>query len=343
MTHEITTTKMAQTAARSARDRRRLLALAGAALAMSSLMQGAALAQDYPNKPIKIIVPYGAGGSVDAVARTLAQELTGRMGQPVVVENRVGAGSNIGSNFVAKAPPDGYTLLLASPANAVNVTLYKTMPYNVRTELAPVSLVGRAPGILLVNLNSPINSVKDLVDAAKKNPGKMSFGSGGAGSSEHLGGEMFKANAGIDLLHVPYKGGAAVVTDIMGGQIDAFFTNQANVIGQILGKQIKVLATAADKRSTLLPNVPTFAEAGYPEQKVSVWWGIMAPGGTPPAILDRLNREIVAAGNSTTMRDRLTAMGAEPLSGTRQQFGEFLEQEIARWGNAIRKANIKTE
>jgi tripartite-type tricarboxylate transporter receptor subunit TctC len=305
----------------------------------------AALAQQgtWPERPIRIVVPYGAGGSVDAIGRTLAQELSTRLGQSVVVENRVGAGSNVGSTFVAKAPPDGYTLLLTSPGNAVNVTLFKQMPYDVKTELTQVAVVGRAPGILLVRPDFPANNVKELVAMAKKEPGKLNFGSGGPGSSEHLAGEMFKTLAGIDMTHVPYKGGAAVINDILAGQIQVFFTNQANVIGQIKGNRVKVLGVASNQRSALVPNVPTFAEQGYPEQQVSVWWGIAAPAKTPTAILDRLNSEILAAGASSTMRTRLLEMGAEPITTTRAQANAFLDEEIVRWGKVVKSSNAQAD
>ena len=305
----------------------------------------AALAQQgtWPERPIRIVVPYGAGGSVDAIGRTLAQELSTRLGQPVVVENRVGAGSNVGSTFVAKSPPDGYTLLLTSPGNAVNVTLFKQMPYDVKTELTQVAVVGRAPGILLVRPDFPANNVKELVAMAKKEPGKLNFGSGGPGSSEHLAGEMFKTLAGIDMTHVPYKGGAAVINDILAGQIQVFFTNQANVIGQIKGNRVKVLGVASNQRSALVPNVPTFAEQGYPEQQVSVWWGIAAPAKTPTAILDRLNSEILAAGASSTMRTRLLEMGAEPITTTRAQANAFLDEEIVRWGKVVKSSNAQAD
>ena len=304
-----------------------------------------ALAQQgtWPERPIRIVVPYGAGGSVDAIGRTLAQELSTRLGQPVVVENRVGAGSNVGSTFVAKAPPDGYTLLLTSPGNAVNVTLFKQMPYDVKTELTQVAVVGRAPGILLVRPDFPANNVRELVAMAKKEPGKLNFGSGGPGSSEHLAGEMFKTHAGIDITHVPYKGGAAVINDILAGQIQVFFTNQANVIGQIKGNLVKVLGVASNQRSALVPNVPTFAEQGYPEQQVSVWWGIAAPAKTPTAILDRLNSEILAAGASPTMRTLLSEMGAESITTTRAQANAFLDEEIVRWGKVVRSSNAQAD
>jgi tripartite-type tricarboxylate transporter receptor subunit TctC len=325
--------------------RRHAITAITAAVTTGLLPLTAALAQQgtWPERPIRIVVPYGAGGSVDAIGRTLAQELSSRLGQPVVVENRVGAGSNVGSTFVAKAPPDGYTLLLTSPGNAVNVTLFKQMPYDVKTELTQVAVVGRAPGILLVRPDFPANNVKELVAMAKKEPGKLNFGSGGPGSSEHLAGEMFKTLAGIDMTHVPYKGGAAVINDILAGQIQVFFTNQANVIGQIKGNRVKVLGVASNQRSALVPNVPTFAEQGYPEQQVSVWWGIAAPAKTPTAILDRLNSEILAAGASPTMRTRLLEMGAEPITTTRVQANAFLDEEIVRWGKVVKSSNAQAD
>jgi tripartite-type tricarboxylate transporter receptor subunit TctC len=325
--------------------RRHAITAITAAVTAGLLPLTAALAQQgtWPERPIRIVVPYGAGGSVDAIGRTLAQELSTRLGQSVVVENRVGAGSNVGSTFVAKAPPDGYTLLLTSPGNAVNVTLFKQMPYDVKTELTQVAVVGRAPGILLVRPDFPANNVKELVAMAKKEPGKLNFGSGGPGSSEHLAGEMFKTLAGIDMTHVPYKGGAAVINDILAGQIQVFFTNQANVIGQIKGNRVKVLGVASNQRSALVPNVPTFAEQGYPEQQVSVWWGIAAPAKTPTAILDRLNSEILAAGASSTMRTRLLEMGAEPITTTRAQANAFLDEEIVRWGKVVKSSNAQAD
>jgi tripartite-type tricarboxylate transporter receptor subunit TctC len=288
-------------------------------------------------------VPFTPGGTTDITARVIGEKLQQKWGQPVVIENRPGGGATIGADLVAKAPPDGYTLLLTSPGNAVNVTLFKQMPYDVKTELTQVAVVGRAPGILLVRPDFPANNVKELVAMAKKEPGKLNFGSGGPGSSEHLAGEMFKTLAGIDMTHVPYKGGAAVINDILAGQIQVFFTNQANVIGQIKGNRVKVLGVASNQRSALVPNVPTFAEQGYPEQQVSVWWGIAAPAKTPTAILDRLNSEILAAGASPTMRTRLLEMGAEPITTTRAQANAFLDEEIVRWGKVVKSSNAQAD
>jgi tripartite-type tricarboxylate transporter receptor subunit TctC len=231
--------------------------------------------------------------------------------------------------------------LLTSPGNAINPTLFKQMPYDVRTELTQVAVVGRAPGILLANPSFPANNVKDLVEMARKTPGAINFGSGGPGSSEHLAGEMFKTTAGINITHIPYKGGASVINDVLAGHVQIFFTNQANVVGQIKANTIKVLGVASRERSSLLPNVPTFAEQGYPEQQVSVWWGIAAPANTPVAVLDRLNKEILAAGASASMRQRISDMGAESLAMTRAQANAFLEDEIVRWGKAVKSSNAQ--
>jgi len=211
----------------------------------------------------------------------------------------------------------------------------------VKTELTQVAVVGRAPGILAVAPSFPANNVKEFVAMAKQAPGTLNFGSGGLGSSEHLAGEMFKTTAGIDLVHVPYKGGSSVVTDLIGGRVQAFFTNQANVIGQIKGNAIKVLGVASNQRSTLVPDVPTFAEQGYPEQQVWVWWGVAAPAGTPAPILDRLNKEIVAAGQSAAMRQRLADMGAESIITTRAEANAFLDKEIVQWGAAVKSSKAE--
>lgn len=314
-----------------------------AALGTACLAMAAPGAADYPSRPIQIVVPYTAGGSVDAVARTLALELTQRLGQSVVVENRVGAGSNIGSTYVARAAPDGHTLLLISPANAINVSLYKDMPYDMRTDMAPIAIVGRAPGILLVNPGFEADTLQEFVALAKARPGGLNFGSGGSGSSEHLSGELFKKVAGVDLVHVPYKGGAAAMADVLSGRVEAFFTNQANVIGQIKGGAVKVLAVASDTRSTILPDVPTFAEQGYPQQKVSVWWGLAAPSGTPEPVLDRLSEALLAAYESPELRERLQAMGAEPLRTTRTEASAFVQDEIRRWGEVVSASGAQVD
>jgi len=292
-------------------------------------------AQDYPNRPVRMIVPYAAGGGVDIVARTVSQELAKRVGQQVVVENRAGAGSNIGSDAVAKAPPDGYTLLMASPANAINMSLYRKMPYDTRRDLAPVALVGAVPSVLVANPDLPVKTVPELIALAKAKPGTLNYGSGGAGTSEHLAAEMFKSMAGIELVHVPYKGGANAMTDIMGGQISLMFTNMLGAMPHIRSGKLKAIAIADSRRSPALPDVPTFAESGFRDYEVLVWWGVMAPAKTPAPVIAYLNREIVAALAAPELRERLDGMGARIIGGTPEEFQSFVNAEIVRWARAV--------
>src|SRR4051812_32189922 len=254
-----------------------------------------AWAQTYPVRPVRIIVPYAPGGGVDIVARTLGQELTKRLGQQIVIENKTGAGGNIGTDAVAKATPDGYTLLIASPANAVNPTMYSKLPFDPVRDLTPVALTATVPAVLLAGPALPAKTVKEIVALAKSKPGTLTFGSGGSGTTEHLAVEMLKTQAGIDMLHVPYKGGAAVLPDLISGQISLFFVNQLFALPYVKAGTVKALGVASDERSPALPDVPTFAESGFPDFRVSVWYGIMAPAATPKQIVAQLNREIVAA------------------------------------------------
>jgi tripartite-type tricarboxylate transporter receptor subunit TctC len=309
------------------------------AACLSALLLAAApfaSAQGYPNKPIRIIVPYVAGGGVDVVGRSIAQELTKRLGQPVIVENKAGAGSNLGSDFVAKSPPDGYTLLLASPANAINMSLYRSMPYNTQRDLVAVGNVGAVPSVLIATPALPVKSVAELVALAKAKPGTLNYGSGGNGTSEHLAAEMFAAMAGVQITHVPYKGGAAAMTDVMGGQVELMFSNLLGAMPNIRAGKLKPIALADTSRSATLPDVPTFAESGYPEFLVSVWWGVMAPAGTPRDIVVLLNREINASLAEPAMKERLDGMGARTLPGTPEQFGGFIDNEIKRWARAVK-------
>jgi len=317
--------------------------IATAATAVMMLVSGAASAQAYPSKPVRIIVPYGAGGAVDIVARALGQELTKRLGQTVIVDNRTGAGGNIASDLVAKSPPDGYTLLMASPANAINATLYTKLPYNPATDLTPIALVGYAPTILLAGMSFPAKNVADLVALAKAKPGTITFGSGGPGTTEHLAGEMMKSAAGIDIVHVPYKGGAAALNDVIGGQIAIMFINQLGGLQQVKAGKVKVLGVAAAERSTALPDVPTFPEQGYPDFKIAVWWGLMGPGGMPKDVVARLNREVVASLATTEMKDRLTSLSAQPLGGPPERFSAFFKEELERWARVVRASGAKAE
>lgn len=307
-------------------------------LALAALLLGmaaSAAGQGFPNRPLRMVVPYAAGGGVDIVARAVSQDLAKRLAQPVVVENRTGAGSNIGSDFVAKAAPDGYTLLMASPANAINMSLYRKMPYDTQRDLAPVALVGAVPSVLVINPSLPVKSVAELVAMAKAKPGGLAYGSGGSGTSEHLAAEMFKSLAGVDILHVPYKGGANAMTDVIGGQVSLMFTNMLGAMPHIRSGKLKVLAVAGAQRAAKLPDVPTFAEAGYKDFEVSVWWGVMAPAGTPAPVIVQLNREIVASLAAPSLRERLDGMGARVIGGTPEEFATFIAAEIRRWARAV--------
>lgn len=302
-----------------------------------------AAGQAYPAKQIRIVVPYGAGGAVDIVARTLGLELGQRFGQTVVVENRTGAGGNIATEYVAKSAPDGYTLLMGSTATAINASLYQKLRYNAATDLVPIGLVGQAPSVLLVAPSFPAKNVKELVAFARARPGEMTFGSGGAGTSEHLAGELLRTTAGLNILHVPYKGGNAAMNDIVGGQIVMMFINQLAAVPMIRGGKLRALAVAAPERSAALPDVPTMAEQGYPGFNVAVWWGVMAPAGVSREIVARLNGEIVAAVSSPGMKERLSNLHAQPLGGSAEQFATFYADELGKWAKVVRASGARAD
>lgn len=314
------------------------------ALGIAALLTSeAAHAQAFPNKPVRIIVPAAAGGGVDLVARALVDELGKRLGQPVLVENRPGGAVNIGSEFAAKSPPDGYTLLMASPANAVNMSLFKNLSYDTRRDLMPIVLIGSMPSVLLVNTAIPVRTLAEFVAAAKARPGAMSYGAGGSGTSEHLAAEMFKISAGLDFTAVMYKGGAPALTDVIGGHVQFMFTNLLAGLPQIRANKVRPIAVTDNHRSNALLEVPTFAEAGYPDMVVSVWWGLMAPTGTPPAVVARLNRDVVATVNSTEFRKFLEGMGGRVAGGSPGEFGSFLDGEIVRWAKVVQTSRITPE
>jgi tripartite-type tricarboxylate transporter receptor subunit TctC len=302
-----------------------------------------AFGQAYPAKPVRIIVPYAPGGAVDIVARAVAQELTKRLGQTVLVDNRTGAGGNIGSDAVAKSAPDGYTLLMASPANTINPSLYTKMPYEPMRDLVPIALIGSVPAVLIANRALPVQNVKELVVLAKARPGALIYGSGGSGSTEHLAGEMFKSVAHVDILHVPYKGGAQVMTDLLGGQIALMFVNQLAALPPVTAGRVKALAVASAERSEALPQVPTFAESGYPDLKVSVWWGVMGPAAMPKEIVAQLNREIVSALSSPEMKERLKTLSAKPIGGTPEEFARFFAEETTRWAKVVKASGARVD
>ncbi|WP_240071700.1 tripartite tricarboxylate transporter substrate binding protein [Cupriavidus taiwanensis] len=320
----------------------RLLSLALLGLGISPNASHAAPAA-YPDRPIRLVVPYPAGGAADTVARTLAAPLGAKLGQTIVVDNRPGASGVIGAGAVAKAAPDGYTLLLDATAHSVNPSLQARLPYDTAKDFAPISLVVLVPNLLVVPPNSPFKSPKDIITAAKAKPGKLTYASAGPGTAQHLAAELFGQQSGLSLLHVPYKGGAPALSDLMGGQVDMMFSNMAASYPLVAGKKLKVLATTGTKRSAALPDTPTLAESGLPGYQVYEWNGLFAPAGTPQAIVDRLSaltREVL---NSPEVSQRLAAVGAEPAGSRPEDFRKFVEGETAKWAKVIKQGGIRAE
>ncbi|AZG16412.1 tripartite tricarboxylate transporter substrate binding protein [Cupriavidus pauculus] len=296
----------------------------------------------YPDRPIRMIVPYSACGGADNTARVIAQRMSASMGQQVVIDNRPGAAGVIGEEAVAKATPDGYTVLYDASAFAVNPSLRK-MSFDPLKDLVPISLVATAANILVVPPNAPYKTVKDFIAYAKANPGKLTFASAGSGSGSHLAGELLNAKAGIDLLHVPYKGGAPALTDVMGNQVSAYFGNVASTLNYAKSGKLKALAVTSLKRNPGLPDTPTLAESGLPEFQVLEWNGVWVPKGTPPDVVARLAKEVQDAVADPQVQDKLRQMGLEPVGNTPQQFGKFVQGEAARWGALVKQRNIRAE
>ncbi len=312
-----------------------------AASALASLTCGAG-AQTYPSKPIRMVVPFAAGGPTDVYARAVGQELTKLLGQPVIVDNRPGAGGNLGADLVAKSPPDGYSVVLgAVGAFAVNMTLYPKMPYDVLRDFAPVSLVAIVPMVLVVNPGVPVKTPKELVELAKSKPGKLSYGSAGNGTSIHMSAEMFKAMTGIDMAHVPYKGAAPAMTDLIGGQVQLMFADATSVIPHV--KSGKVRAVAATKHVEAMPEVPTFAQSGFPSYDPTVWYGVFAPAGTPRDVVVKLNAGIAKSLQARDVRERLIGLGAQPTSSAPEEFTEFVRAEISRWGKVVKSSGATVD
>lgn len=305
---------------------------------------GSAAAQgSYPTKPIHLIVGYAAGGPTDIVARLVAAKMTESLGQPVIVENKPGAGSNIASEYVVKSAADGYTLLVGSIANATNMVVYKHLNYDTLRDLAPIAQLMSAPSVLVTNPGFPPKNLQELIALAKKNPGKYAFASTGSGGSPHLAGEMLKMRAGIDLIHVPYKGAAPVQADLIGGQVQMAFETALSVVPHIQSGQLRAIAVAANKRLAQLPDVPTMAEAGLPNFEVSSWNGLFAPAKTPPEIIARLHEAAVKALAAPDVREKLTAQGAEPVGSTPEQFRAYIKAEIDKWGPVARASGARVD
>jgi tripartite-type tricarboxylate transporter receptor subunit TctC len=308
---------------------------------LALIFAASASAQSFPTKPIKIIVPFPAGGTVDFFARVISTKLSEALGQSVLVENRAGAGGNIAAEAVAKAAPDGYTLLMGSEIIAINTSLYSKIGYDPVKDLAPITLVGTVPNILIVHPSLPVNSVNDLIALAKKTPGKISFASTGQGTSTHLSSELFKLMAHVDMLHVPYKGGPPAIADLISGQVNMMFINMPTGITHVRSGKAKIIAVSSIKRVSQLPDVPTVDQAGVKGFETSAWSGLYAPAGTPADIINRLNSEVVKILKQPSVREQLMAQGAEPVGDTPDEFSRFTLAEISKWAKIIKISGAK--
>ena len=309
----------------------------------SALMSGWACAQTFPSKPIRVVIPFVAGGSSDIVGRAVASKFQEFLGQAGVVENRPGANGAIAAEFVAKAEPDGYTILLGSiGVFSINAALFKDLRYQPR-DFAPITLAVTTPNVLIARPDLPASSMKELVDYAKKNPGKLSYCSSGTGSSDHLTGELWKQGSGLFAVHVPYRGGAACQTDIMGSQVDISFQNLGAVTNYIRGNRMKALAVTASTRHPQLPNVPTTVEAGFPDLVVTSWQAAAAPAKTPREVVAKLNDAAVRALRSPDIRERMTQIGFDVVASTPEEFGKFMQDEVERWTKVVNRGGIKPD
>jgi tripartite-type tricarboxylate transporter receptor subunit TctC len=317
----------------------RTLALA---LAISLGAVGAARAADYPDRPVKWIVPYPPGGTTDVLARIVAQWLGDKLGQPFLVENRPGGGNNIGTEAVVRAEPDGYTMLLVNPANGINATLYKNLKFEFVRDIAPVAGLVRTPNVMEVTPSLPVKTVAEFIEYCKANPGKINMASSGSGTSVHLSGELFKSMTGCDMVHVPYKGAGPALTDLMGGTVHVLFDNLPSSIGHIKANKLRALAVTSEQRDPSLPDVPTVAETvkGY---EATAWFGIGMPKGTPPDVIAKINAAVNQALADPKMRDRLAEMGGKPIPGTPEDFGKVIASETEKWSKVVISSGAKAE
>ncbi len=315
-----------------------------AAFCVVALGAAAASAQPYPAKPVRVIVPFEPGGATDILARLLSTELAASLGQPFVVENRSGGGGNIGSNLVAKGTPDGYLLLFGAAGNiAINPSLFKNMPFDPVTDLVPVGSMVSTMNVLVVNPNLPAKSVAELIALAKQQPGKLSFASSGNGSTIHLSGEMFKMMAGIDILHVPYRGSAPAMVDLLGGRTDMMIDNLPSALPRVQSGALRALGVTARVRSKALPNTPTIAEAGLPGFEATSWFGVFAPAKTPPAVVERLNKAIGEALRKPAVLERIQSLGAEPMFMSPDEFAVLIRDDIEKWRKVVRSAGVSLD
>ena len=309
-----------------------------------AVLSAGASAQTYPNHPIRLVVPFPPGGTTDILAREVGERLTATLGQTVVIDNRPGAGGNIGADIVAKAAPDGYTLLMATVGtHAINASLYRKLPYDHIKDFAPVVLVAGVPNVLEVTPSLPVHSVAELIKLAKEKPGQLNFASSGNGTSIHLSGELFKTMAGVDMTHVPYKGSAFALTDLIAGQVQLMFDNLPSSLPHIKAGKLRAIAVTSAQRAPALPDVPTIAESGLPGFEASAWFGIVAPAGTPPAIVNRINAEVNQWLHSPEAADKLLAQGAIAAGGTPEQFVAHIRAETDKWAKVVKASGAKVD
>lgn len=310
--------------------------MAALVLAFGGLVT-AAFAQQYPDRPIRLVVPYGPGGSTDILARIIGQKLVEKLGQQVVIDNRAGASGNVGAALVAKAPANGYTLLMgAASTQAINPSLYSRMPYDAIRDFAPISLVASVANVLVVLSSSPLDSLKNLVVVARSKPGELTYANGGTGDMTYLAGELFKSMAGLRIVHVAYKSGGDAVTAVFTKEVNFAFSGMPVAMPHITGNKLRALAISSPQRSSALPNVPTITESGYAGYEANGWFGVLAPAGTPKAIVDKLNSALVTILKTSDMHDRLAALGADPVGDTPEHFSSFIKAETAKWSKVIK-------
>ena len=303
-----------------------------------------AAAQPWPAKPIKWVVPFAAGGTTDILARTIGEKLSASLGQPVIVENKPGAGGAVGAEFTAKAPADGYTIMGGTiSTHAINASLYKALPYDPVKDFAPITMIARVPNMLVINPDVPAKSVPELIALMKANPRKYTFASSGNGTSQHLSGELFKSTAGVDMQHIPYKGSPPALQDVVGGQVTMTFDNITTAWPLAKAGQLRALAVTTAKRSPIAPDVPTLAEAGLAGYEIGSWQGVFAPAGTPPDIVRRLNAEIVKIINTPDVREKLIGLGAEPVGNTQEEFGAFVKAEVVKWAGVVKQSGARVD
>ncbi len=332
-----------QTINASAVARRQALVWSACALIAAGAGFGAQAQEAYPGKPVKVVVGYAAGGAVDIIARTVGQSMAASLGQPIIVENKPGAGTNIAVKSVIDAAPDGYTLMLAANALAANMALYKPAPFDVERDLVPIAQVGRVPVVIAANPSAPYNSVAELIAAAKNKPQSIAFASPGNGATPHMAMELFAKAAGIALQHIPYRGGAPAITDAIGGQVPLVAVNALEALPHVKTGKLKILAALSATRTSIFPDSPTIAESGYPGFEASVWYGFVAPKNTPQPVVDKLHAEVQKALATPEVRQRMTAVGGEVTPGSSAQFASLIRNERQRYQKLVDETGIKPD